>query len=394
MLFAFFLGVLVAAPAIASPASHSGHVLTRSEKRPPRSRLNVTRSIQKMSLPMRIGLRQSNLKNGDSLLMGVLHPNSPNYGKYYTADDVNKILAPSHETVEVVRGWLGASGISRERVLQSANKAWLQLNADAEEVEELFKTKYHIYQHEDSGTKKVACDEYHLPSHVQEHVDYITLGIRLVLGPNENKRPSAKKRASPTPGRARRTLGTTLLPNSLPLPLGQFSSADLTHCDTVMIINCIRALYKTPKLEKPTPGNELGMYEYADVYNQNDLDRYWRDFAPEILQGYGPEVRGIDGGVATGPQGRGIESYLGLDLAHPLLYPQGIVIYQVEDENYADGSLDHKGLFNNFTRTIPNGRHERIGTDIRVDPGANKRGATSGRQEYCGFREPHVVCSS
>ncbi|KAI1411855.1 peptidase S8/S53 domain-containing protein [Hypoxylon sp. FL1857] len=119
-----------------------------------------------------------------------------------------------------------------------------------------------------------------------------------------------------------------------------------------MTIECIRALYKIPKLDKASPGNELGIYEFADVYNQIDLDRFWRDFAPEIPQGYGPEVRGVDGGVAPGPQGEGIESYLDLDLAHPLLYPQGIVIYQVDDDNYADGPWDHIGLFNNFLDAI------------------------------------------
>ncbi|OTA89598.1 hypothetical protein M434DRAFT_103855 [Hypoxylon sp. CO27-5] len=353
MLFAFFLGVLVAAPTIASPTSRSDHVL--HEKRETTSKVWKKRDAvsPKMSLPMRIGLKQSNLDNGHNLLMDVSHPDSPNYGKYYTADDVNEIFAPSHEKVEVVREWLVASGISRERVSQSANKAWLQFDANAEEAEELFKTKYHIYQHEDSGTKKVGCDEYHLPRHIREHVDYITPGIRLVLGPNENKkRLSSKKRAFLTLNRTGHAFGTTLLSNSLPLPLSQLNSTNLTHCDTVMTINCIRALYQIPKPSKATPGNELGMYEYADVYNQIDLDRYWRDFAPEIPQGYGPQVRGIDSGIAPGPQGRGIESYLDLDLAHPLLYPQGVVIYQVEDENYADGSFDHKGLFNNFLDAI------------------------------------------
>ncbi|OTA67118.1 hypothetical protein K449DRAFT_455218 [Hypoxylon sp. EC38] len=288
--------VLVAALTIATPAPRSDHVL--HEKRETTSKVWIKRDAvsPKMSLPMRIGLKQSNLDNGHNLLMDVSHPDSPNYGKYYTPDDVNEIFAPSHKTVEIVHEWLVASGIPRERVSQSANKAWLQFDADAEEAEELFKTKYYIYQHKDSGTKKVACDEYHLPSHVREHVDYITPGIRLL------------------------------------------NSTNFTHCDTVMTINCIRALYQIPKPSKATPGNELGMYEYADVYNQIGLHRYWRDFAPEIPQDYGPQVRGIDGGIAPGPQGRGTESYLDLDLAHPLLYPQGVVIYQ--------------GLFNNSLDAI------------------------------------------
>lgn len=108
---------------------------------------------------MRIGLRQANLDEAHDLLMDVSRPDSLNYGKYYTAAQVNELFAPSGETVEVVREWLEDAGISRDRVSQSVNKGWLQFDASTEEAEELLKTKYHVYQHRDTGSRKVACDE-------------------------------------------------------------------------------------------------------------------------------------------------------------------------------------------------------------------------------------------
>ncbi|KAI0835744.1 Pro-kumamolisin, activation domain-containing protein [Hypoxylon sp. FL0890] len=147
----------------------------KSDKRPEVSGVwSKSDSVDpKMSLPILIGLKQSNLDNGRHLLIHVSHHDSPNCGKYYTADDVNKILAPASETMEIVREWVGASSISRERVAQSTNKT-----AVPEKL-------------------------YHLPGHVRDHVDYITPGIRLVLGPEENKkRDSAKERPPSSPGRA------------------------------------------------------------------------------------------------------------------------------------------------------------------------------------------------
>ncbi|XXH00045.1 hypothetical protein Hte_006386 [Hypoxylon texense] len=190
--------------------------------------------------------------------MDVSHPDSPEYGKYYTPEQVNEFFAPTAERAEIVREWLQASGVSGHRVSQPANKAWLQFHADAEEVAELLKTKYHIFEHADTGSKKVACDD---------------------------------------------------------------------HGDSVMTPTCVFALYNLTKPNKAYPDNQLGIYEFADQYNQFDVDRCFRDFAPEIPNGTHPDVKSVDGGVAPGPQGARFESYLDLQIAYPLLHPQGITLY-------------------------------------------------------------------
>lgn len=37
---------------------------------------------------------------------------------------------------------------------------------------------YHVYEHA-SGSHDISTEEYHVPAHVQEHIDYITPGVRL-----------------------------------------------------------------------------------------------------------------------------------------------------------------------------------------------------------------------
>ena len=130
------------------------------------------------TLPVRIGLTQRNLDYGHDLLMEVSTPGSSRYGKHYSAEEVVDLFAPSKDTVDSVSKWLEDAGITR--FSQSTNKQWMQFDAKVEVLEELVKARFHEYHHVDSGVTHVACDEYHVPAHIQKHVDYITPGIKLM----------------------------------------------------------------------------------------------------------------------------------------------------------------------------------------------------------------------
>ncbi|KAI0884159.1 Pro-kumamolisin, activation domain-containing protein [Annulohypoxylon maeteangense] len=388
MLFSLPLSALAAASASASaastfpPAPHPNSLPHEKRDASPISWSKRTAVDPSAILPMRIGLKQSNLQRGHDLLMDVSRPDSLNYGKYYTAAQVRELFAPAAETVELVRGWLEDAGISRERVSQSANKGWLQFDASTEEAEGLLRTQYHVYQHRDTGSQKIACDEYHLPSHIREHVDYVTPGIKLIPDAEDKKQASMKKqkRASLTKGR---------VDSPLSLSLTQLNTTNLTTCDTVMTIPCIRALYQIPEFTStPNPQNQLGIYEFADAWNQIDLDHFFRDFTPSIPAGTAPSVHSIDGGVSPGAQGKGIESLLDLTLAIPLIYPQKTVIYQ--------------GLFNNFLDALDgsyctSSAYEETGNNpdydyTYPDPASESEGAYKGELQ-CGVYEPTNVLS-
>lgn len=112
------------------------------------------------NLPVRIGLTQSNLDRGAELLDEISHPKSTSYGKYLSVEEVTDLFAPSKDAVDKVKAWLEASGIHASRISQSANKQWMQFDAKASEAEELFKTKYHFYEHAEHGSSSISCDEY------------------------------------------------------------------------------------------------------------------------------------------------------------------------------------------------------------------------------------------
>ena len=104
-------------------------------------------------LPMRFGLTQQNLHRLEEMLMSVSHPDSPRYAQHYTHMEVIDAFAPSEETISAVTNWLVDSGISRDRLRLSANKAWIHLNASTSEVENLLDTEYHIYAHHSGHTQ-------------------------------------------------------------------------------------------------------------------------------------------------------------------------------------------------------------------------------------------------
>lgn len=87
------------------------------------------------------------------------HPESPNYGKYWSADDVHDMFAPPSENVEAVKDWIHASGIDSSRVVHSDNKGWLAFDATAEEVENLLLAEFHEHEHMYSPNVRVGCDK-------------------------------------------------------------------------------------------------------------------------------------------------------------------------------------------------------------------------------------------
>jgi tripeptidyl-peptidase-1 len=69
------------------------------------------------------------------------------------------LFAPAQERVEADKKWLTKAGIKAERVSQSVNKQWIQLDLSALEAEQLLQTKYHFYDHAATGKTTVGCDE-------------------------------------------------------------------------------------------------------------------------------------------------------------------------------------------------------------------------------------------
>ncbi|KAB5582238.1 peptidase S8/S53 domain-containing protein [Coniochaeta sp. 2T2.1] len=306
-------------------------------------------------LPMRIGLKQSNLDLGHELLMNLSHPKSPHYGKRMTPIEVTDLFAPANESVDAVTSWLISESVPAASISRSANKQWIQFDSALTDAERLLHTTFYVYEHDESGIRNIACGEYHVPHSVQQHIDYITPGIKLLAaGYDETRMELARRR------RRRRS------------DKRQNYEYDIAHIETddaddiALLRNpgscaasttpaCVKAQYQIPNGTRAARGNELGIFQgLSQHYNQLDLDTYFSNVAPWIANGTHPELRSINGaeGPTVNQMAAGEEADLDFEVAIPLVHPQRTVLYQTDDEWYQldqqKATTRYTGFFNTF----------------------------------------------
>jgi tripeptidyl-peptidase-1 len=248
---------------LASPTSNSKrHVVHERRERLP---INWTRGPGlhgEARLPVRIALAQSNLDKADEFLMDVSHPDSPNFGKHWTAKQVAEAFAPSDKTVASVVEWLVEAGIHSGRVKQSRGLNWVHADLTVHEAERLLKTKYYEYIHTETGQTHIACEAYTVPEEIQKHVDFITPTVHFDtrVGTKQTRRQmgdhkieSAKRQGSSgdhmvEPGIADSIVapGGGSLPKQGNAIISVDVSNELENCDTLIGPDCIRSLYLLP----------------------------------------------------------------------------------------------------------------------------------------------------
>ncbi|KAG4436952.1 hypothetical protein IFR05_007565 [Cadophora sp. M221] len=392
-------GIAATAQSAAVPKSHVLH-----EKRDATSSHQWVKREQISSsaiLPMRIGLKQQNLENGRDYLMDIAHPDSPNYGKHWTAEEVIRKFAPEQKTVDAVTEWLAGFGIDPKRITRSDNRGWLAFDAATEEAEGLLHTKYHLYEHESEGHMTTACESYHLPQNIQQHIDYITPGIKLFAPQKRSRSLSSRTFNDISSPSIKIDLDKSTHSGFPPTAAGELST-----CHRWITPACIRALYSVPLTPeypggKPRSDNALGIFESGDAYAQKDLDRFFANFTNRIPAGTHPTLASIDGGEAPEPDAffGGGESALDLELAYPLIWPQAVTLYQTDDW-YWTGWSSVAGGFNTFLDALDGSyctysAFGETGNDPKLDPVYPNPWTPSGYQGklMCGVYKPANVIS-
>jgi tripeptidyl-peptidase-1 len=247
----------------------------------------------------------------------------------------------------------------------------MQFDADAEEAERLLKTKYYHYEHV-SGVSSIACDEYHIPEHLKEHVDYVTPGLKLLAGGKASSPAAKEKRGFRTNGSGKFSgpvLGeaiTEALTN-----LNSSQSSMLANCDQYITPPCIMAMYNISRGTKAASGNQLGIFEEGDFYSQVDLTEFFLTFANYIPPLTHPKLDSVDGGFAPSVYAGG-ESDLDFQISvspvladstyctitdiscsqYPLIWPQNSILFQTDDIFYSSGLEGGGGFLNTFLDAI------------------------------------------
>lgn len=327
------------------PASRTHHyVIHESRTTVPTGWYKHTDIDRDALVDFKVALTQSNLDQGHDRLMSVADPSSENYAKHWTEAEVAKFFSPSVDCIQQVKDWLLSAGISDFRGLSEA-RGFLKFKASIKEAEALFKTSYAVYEHTDTRAIHLAAMEYSLPSHIQEHIDFVMPTVHFNAHPRNIKNSAAlKKRLVKALGTP--TGGNVAKPKVIPIQKSQYPSflpslnrtiqtLSISQCGTRITPACLRALYALPYNLRSNAANSYGVVEYSpQAYLQSDLSSFFSQFTL-VPTSTTPDFVSIDGGSQqTSAQGFDYqgESDLDLEYAISLVYPQAVTLYQTGDD--------------------------------------------------------------
>ncbi|PNP44155.1 hypothetical protein TGAMA5MH_04442 [Trichoderma gamsii] len=333
-----------------------------------------------LSLPLRIGLKQQNLDQGEELLYDISNPASSNYGKHLTQEQVVDMFAPAEETVSSVISWLLQAGIERSDISLSKGKNWITTDITVAKAEQLLKTRYYVYD-DGKGQNHIACEQYQIPSELSANViDLVLPTVHFDVKLSLSTPRSARKRENSS--------FTNETHGHIPT-----SGTGLHNCANLTTLDCLYSLYDIPSSLLPASNNSYGIVEYSTAgYRPEDLDLFFSTYKPEQV-GQRPHLNSIDGGY---PQQQQEDLYdntepdLDLEYAMALVYPQEVTLFQV-------GDMVEGASYNNYLDAIDgsyctyDGGDDPQGDRPYPDP---QPGGYNGT-EACGtFPPTHVISSS
>lgn len=224
---------------------------------------------------LQIGLKQQNEGMIEQHLLEVSDPKHSRYGQHLTTEEINEMVAPTQESVELVRAWLAEHGITD--LAHSPSKDWVHIMVPIEKVEQLLQTSYSKFEHFD-GSVLHRAPEWSLPVHLHDHID--------VVQPTNSFFNPKRENFEPLLDEATQSLAdwdATHSSEAVSL------AADASIAQICNISNttprCIRTLYGTIDYEPQVPDqNSIGLCNYLNETNKrSDVREFLRRFRPEAV---------------------------------------------------------------------------------------------------------------
>jgi tripeptidyl-peptidase-1 len=267
------------------------------------------------------------------------------------------------ETVANIMNWLTSFGIHGSRIVYFENKCWIAADITVEEAEALLLTELYEHEHKYSPKVRVGCDKYvipfnfrdirlrharyHVPEHLQPHINYITPSIKLTP---VVKRTVMAKRGTPyavkAPIHVENEESQTISAAAAALPPA------LQNCSTNITPACIKALYVIPDAPAAVPGNSVRLYQQGSYFAKEDIDAYMAKYAHYVPQGTYPINASIDGASYSVPPASALntgEANIDIDMT--------LVIHELA--NFAGLITDELRYFSALSsdgHTLPNRR--------------------------------------
>ncbi|KDQ08887.1 hypothetical protein BOTBODRAFT_37585 [Botryobasidium botryosum FD-172 SS1] len=221
---------------------------------------------------LRIGLPQSNFAELEKALYDVSDPSSARYGAHLSKEEVEELVAPHPESLDLVEDWLISHGFDVATLDRSPAKDWITIVVPVYQAESMFDTKYNVYKHDATGEELFRTQSYSLPEYLLEHVDVVQPTTMFGRGMRAMAKTSHFQSDEPT----------------------AFPPTD--NCTNTRITPaCLQDLYKTKGYVPKVPGkNKIGVTGRQYV-NFADLKQFYQTYVPAAV-GSTPDVKLVHGG--------------------------------------------------------------------------------------------------
>lgn len=126
-----------------------------------------------------------------TLIEALSDPFHERYGVHLSKEEVEALVAPHPESIQLVDEWLASHGIPSDALSRSPAQDWVTIRIPVSMAEEMMKTvglflstdarlwthhvtkEYHVWVHDASGAALVRTTSYSLPEHLHAHVDVV-----------------------------------------------------------------------------------------------------------------------------------------------------------------------------------------------------------------------------
>jgi len=124
-------------------------------------------------------LRHSNLSRIHEMALSVATPDSPNYGRYLSMEELTELVSPPQTVLDCLIQWI--KGYDPIRYDLTQNRDYLVAVVRVKDAEKILNCRFEEFVHSPSETKMRRCaeDQYSLPHQIAQHVRFVGSALRL-----------------------------------------------------------------------------------------------------------------------------------------------------------------------------------------------------------------------
>ncbi|KAI0760227.1 peptidase S8/S53 domain-containing protein [Fomes fomentarius] len=203
-----------------------------------------------------LAIPQVNVSGLHAALLDVSHPQSANYGRHLSKQEVEQLVAPRPESLRAVTDWLTSQGVSPVAAFTAGDILNVQL--PIERANTLLGARFTKFIHEDTNTTVLRTLSYSLPDYLHDHIRFVY--------PTTHFLPPVKRRVP--------------IANADPL---KRKRGVPSSCAETTTPRCLQEMYNIPSAPSTVTNNSLyvsglGVGEHA---SQDDLQDFLAKLRPD-----------------------------------------------------------------------------------------------------------------